>query len=165
MMLGVALLLAAAAPTLGSWPLTVDGWGPVKIGMSRAQVEKALHVKLKGEPLDDEASCIELVPKGPDRGLWFLFEGYKLRRISIAAPSKVVTPRGIGIGTGADAVRRAYGRKLQAEPHHYEDLPSEYLTFWTVPGKRGVRFETNSKREVQTIHAGTDAIQLIEGCA
>ena len=160
-----ALLAAAAAPALGTWPLTVDGWGPVRIGMSRAQVEKALHVTLEGEPLDDEANCIELVPKGPDRGLWFLFESYKLRRISIGAPSKVVTPRGIGIGAGADAVRRAYGRKLQAEPHHYQDLPSEYLTFWTVPGKRGVRFETNGKREVQTIHAGTDAIQLIEGCA
>jgi len=160
-----ALLAAAAAPAPGTWPLTVDGWGPVRIGMSRAQVEKALHVKLEGEPLDDEASCIELVPKGQDRGLWFLFESYKLRRISIGAPSKVVTPRGIGIGAGADAVRRAYGRGLKAEPHHYEDLPSEYLTFWTVPGKRGVRFETNSKREVQTIHAGTDAIQLIEGCA
>ena len=164
-MMLTALLLAAAAPTLGRWPLTVDGWGPVKIGMSRAQVEKALHITLKGEPLDDEASCIELVPRGPDRELWFLFESYKLRRISIGAPSKVVTPRGIGIGAGADAVRRAYGRKLQAEPHHYEDLPSEYLTFWTVPGRRGVRFETNSKRAVQTIHAGTDAIQLIEGCA
>jgi len=165
-MISVALLLAAAAASApGTWPLTVDGWGTVRIGMSRAQVEKALHIKLNGEPLDDEATCIELVPRGPDRGLWFLFEGYKLRRISIAAPSTVVTPRGIGIGAGADTVRRAYGPKLQAEPHHYEDLPSEYLTFWTVPGRRGVRFETNIKRAVQTIHAGTDAIQLIEGCA
>ena len=103
-MISVALLLAAAAP---AWPLTVDGWGPVRIGMSRAQVEKALHVTLEGEPLDDEASCIELVPKGQDRGLWFLFESYKLRRISIGAPSKVVTPRGIGISASADAVRRA----------------------------------------------------------
>ncbi len=161
-MISVALLLAAAAP---AWPLTPDGWGPVRIGMRRAEVEKALHVTLEGEPLDDEASCIDLVPKGPERGLWFLFVGYKLSRISVSAPSKVVTPRGIGVGAGADAVRRAYGKGLKAEAHYYEDRPSEYLTFWTVPKKRGVRFETNSKREVQTIHAGTDAIQLIEGCA
>jgi len=121
---------------------------------------RALHVTLKGEVLDDEASCIEMIPTGPDRGLGFLFENYRLARISIGAPSKVTTPRGIGIGAGADAVRRAYGRKLKAERHYYEDRPSEYLTLWTVPGKRGVRFETDSKRRVQTIHAGNAAIQL-----
>jgi len=46
-MIGVALLLAAAAAA-AAWPLTVDGWGPVRIGMSRAQVEKALHITLNG---------------------------------------------------------------------------------------------------------------------
>jgi hypothetical protein len=161
-----ALLLIAAAPVSPpAWHLTVDGLGPVRIGMNRAQVESALHATLKGEALDDEESCIEMVPEGPDQGLWFMFEGYKLTRISIGEPSKVKTPRGMGIGSSADAVRRAYGRGLKVEPHHYEDLPSEYLTFWTVPGKRGVRFETDSKRRVQTIHAGTDSIRYVEGCA
>jgi hypothetical protein len=160
--IGLELLAAAA---LGSWPLTPDGWGPVRIGMSRAQVEQALAVKLKGEPLEDEKSCIELAPAGSDRGLWFLFEDYRLSRISIGTPSRVKTPRGIGVGASAAAVRRAYGKGLKAEPHYYEDMPSEYLTFWTVPGKRGVRFETDSRRRVQTIHAGNAAIELVEGCA
>jgi hypothetical protein len=69
------------------------------------------------------------------------------------------------MGATAAAVRRAYGKGLKAEPHYYEDRPAEYLTFWTVPRKRGVRFETDSKRRVQTIHAGTAAIELVEGCA
>ena len=157
-------LLAAQAPT-DSYHLTVDGWGPVRIGMSRAQVERALHLKLEGEALDDKESCIEMKPAGRDNGIWFMFEGFKLTRISITEPSHVTTPRGIGIGSSADGVRRAYRNGLKAEPHYYEDLPSEYLTFWTMPGKRGVRFETNSKRKVQTIHAGTDSIQYVEGCA
>ena len=133
--------------------------------MSRTQVERALKIKLEGEAIEDEKSCIELVPAGADRGLWFMFQEYRLTRISIGRPSKVATPRGIGVGTSADAVRKAYGRGLKAEPHYYEDLPSEYLTFWTVPKKRGVRFETDSKRRVQTIHAGDDSIELVEGCA
>jgi len=162
MSLIAALLLAGAPP---QWHLTVDGMGPVRIGMSRAEVEKALDVELEGEPLEDEESCIEMVPKGPDQGLWFMFEGYKLSRISIGSPSKLTTPRGIGIGASADSVRSAYGQGLKAEPHYYEDLPSEYLTYWTVPEKRGVRFETDSKRRVQTIHAGTESIQYVEGCA
>ncbi len=161
-MIGLGLLAAAA---LGSWPLTPDGWGPVRIGMSRGEVERVLDVTLEGEALEDEASCIELVPQGPERGLWFLFEGYRLARISIGAPSPVTTPRGIGVGATADAVRRSYPRGLKAEPHYYEGPPAEYLTFWTVAGKRGIRFETDGKRRVQTIHAGNAAIELVEGCA
>ena len=159
------LLLLAATGGSPAQPLTPDGWGPVRIGMSRAEVEKALSVELEGEPLEDEYSCIEMVAKGPDRGVWFMFEEYRLARISIGSPSRMTTPRGIGIGASAEAVRRAYGSRLEVEPHYYEDLPSEYLTYWTVPGKRGVRFETDSKRRVQTIHAGTDAIRYVEGCA
>jgi hypothetical protein len=154
-----ALLLAGA-----SWHLTPDGWGPVKIGMSRDQVSHALHAKLSGEALDDPDSCIEMDAAGyPD--VYFMFEDKKLARVSLVEPSKVTTPRGIAVGASADAVRRAYGKALKAEPHYYEDLPSEYLTYWTVPKKRGVRFETNSKRQVQVIHAGTAAIQYVEGCA
>ena len=163
MSIPAALLLLTAAA--GPPALTPDGWGPVRIGMSRAEVEKALEVELEGEPLEDEFSCIEMVAKGPDQGVWFMFEEYRLSRISIGSPSKVKTPRGIGIGTNADEVRRAYGRRREAEAHYYEDFPSEYLTYWTVPGKRGVRFETDSQRRVQTIHAGTDAIRYVEGCA
>lgn len=161
----LTILLASAAGATGSWHLTPDGWGPVRIGMSRAQVENALKVELEGEPLDDEESCIEMVPKGPDQGLWFMFEGYKLSRISIGQPSRLTTPRGIGIGSAADEVRRAYGHGLQTVPHYYEGLPSEYLTYWTVAGKRGVRFETDRNRHVQAIHAGTDSIRYVEGCA
>jgi hypothetical protein len=160
----IALALLAAAAALPAWPLTPDGWGPVKIGMSRPSVERVLHVRLEGEPIEDEKSCVELVPAGPDQGLWFMFQDYRLTRISIGAPSKVAA-RGLGIGATAAQVRRAYGRALKAEPHHYQDLPAEYLTFWTVPGKRGVRFETDARRRVQTIHAGDDSIQLVEGCA
>ena len=156
---------AAAAAAPASWPLTVDGWGPVKIGMSRSQVERALHVRLKGEAIEDEKACVEMVPAGRDRGLWFMFEDYRLSRISVGQPSKVKTPRGIGIGASADAVRRAYSGGLKIEPHHYEELPAEYLTYWTAPGKRGVRFETDRNRRVQTIHAGTASIQFVEGCA
>jgi hypothetical protein len=163
----LTLWIAVAAPAAPQprWRLTVDGLGPVRIGMTRKQVEAALHTRLKGEPIEDEKSCIELVPVGRDQGLWFMFEDYRLTRISIGKPSHVTTPRGIGIGASADAVKRAYGRGIQAEPHKYEDRPAEYLTYWTVPGKRGVRFETDGKRRVQTIHAGASSIQYVEGCA
>ena len=94
-----------------------------------------------------------------------MFLDGKLSRISVVEPNRIATPRGIKVGATADEVRAAYGEKLQAEPHHYVGEPAEYLTYWLKPNVRGVRFETDAQRKVQTIHAGNDSIQLIEGCA
>jgi hypothetical protein len=164
---GAAILLTAAAPEPSyHWPLTPAGWGPVRIGMNRAQVEKALKVQLEGEAFDNEGNCIELFSASDAlKGTYFMFLDGKLSRISVVESGKAATPRGIHVGSTADEVRTAYGEKLQAEPHHYLDLPAEYLTYWLKPNARGVRFETDAGRKVQTIHAGNDSIQLVEGCA
>ena len=166
-----ALLLAllagpAASADSPAWKLTPDGWGPVKIGMTRSQVSNALKAGLEGEAIEDANVCIEMIAANHTYpGLWFMFEDGRLSRISVGEKSKVTTPRGIGIGATAEAVRRAYGRALKAEGHEYLERPAEYLTFWTVPTKRGVRFETDLKRRVETIHAGGPSIQYVEGCA
>jgi hypothetical protein len=160
-MLAMALALAAAA--VPAWPLTPDGWGPVKIGMTQKQVAAALNARLTGEAIEDENICVEKVSARP--GMVFMFEEGRLTRISIGEPSKVITPRGIGVGAAAAEVRRTYGKGLESEAHHYVGKPAEYLTYWTKPGVRGVRFETDDKRRVETIHAGGPSIEYIEGCA
>ena len=155
----ILLLLAAAA----AWPLTPDGWGPVRIGMTQAQVARALGVVPRGEPVEPGETCVEQISdKHP--GMWFMFEDGRLTRISIGEHSRVTTPRGIGLGATSAAVRQAYPKGLKAEPHHYEGRPAEYLTYWTQAGKRGVRFEIDARRRVDTIHAGGPSIQYVEGC-
>ncbi|QIK96488.1 hypothetical protein G7076_08600 [Sphingomonas sp. HDW15A] len=156
----IALLLASAALP----HLTPDGWGEVRIGMSQVAVARALGTTLEGEPIEDEDTCVEKISERHP-GMWFMFQEGKLTRISIGENSKVTTPRGLGIGASADAVRKAYSKGLKAEPHYYLGLPAEYLTYWIVAKKRGVRFETDARRRIETIHAGNDSIELVEGCA
>lgn len=159
-------LAVTASAEQPSWKLTPTGWGPARIGMSRAQLTKALQVELEGEAFDNEGSCIELYA-GDDAlpGMIFMLNDGKLSRITATEPSKVMTPRGIGVGASADEVRKAYGEGLKAEQHHYEGEQAEYLTYWLKPDKRGVRFETDTSRHVTEIHAGNNSIQYIEGCA
>ena len=165
MLIAAMLATTAATPTY-DWKLTPAGWGPVKIGMNRNQVSKALHVDLEGDAFDNEGSCIELFPDSEAlKGTYFMFLDGKLSRISVSEPGKVATPRGIHVGSTAEEVRTAYGEALQAEAHHYLGEPAEYLTFWLKPKQRGVRFETDAQQRVEYIHAGNDSIQLIEGCA
>lgn len=163
----LSLFLTAAAPAPAfHWPLTPAGWGPVHMGMSRTQVERALKVTFEGDAFDNEGNCIEIYSEEPSlAGLFFMFEGDKLTRISATDPSTIATPRGIHPGSTDDEVRKAYGDGLVSEPHKYEGPPAEYLTFWLKPQKSGVRFETDLYGKVDTIHAGTSSIQYVEGCA
>lgn len=161
-----ALLATSSATPTYDWKLTPSGWGPVRIGMNRDQVSKALHAGLEGDAFDNEGSCIELYSSDPKlAGLYFMFLDGKLSRVSAGDKSRIDTPRGMGVGATADEIRKAYGEKLKAEPHHYLDLPAEYLTYWVKPEKSGVRFETDAQRKVESIHAGNSSIQYIEGCA
>jgi hypothetical protein len=163
----LALLLASTPATPSyDWKLTPAGWGPVRLGMNRDQVSKALKVELQGEAFDNEGSCIELYGKDNALpGFYFMFLDGKLSRISVVETGKISTPRGIHVGSTADEARTAYGKKLKAEPHHYLGEPAEYLTYWLKPEVSGVRFETDAQQKVETIHAGTQSIELVEGCA
>jgi len=86
---GLLAVSADAAPA-PRWQLTVDGVGPVKIGMTQAQVSKLLKAKLTGQAIEDEDTCVE---KGTAKypGLFFMFEGGKVTRISLSEPSKIRT--------------------------------------------------------------------------
>ena len=158
---GLALATAAAVPP-SAWRLTPDGYGPIRIGMRRAEVARIVAAPLVGEEVTE--GCIETHASRGWGGMWFMFEEGRLTRISISGRTRVATPRGVGVGTTEAAVRRAYASGLTVEPHHYEDAPAHYLTFWVRPNVRGVRFETDRSRRVRTIHAGGPSIEYVEGC-
>ena len=145
--------------------LTPDGYGPVKIGMSETEVAAALGGAVEGVTGSGDDCHILTSPGDPTRSLSYMIEGGRLVRISAHRDSPARTGRGIAIGAPADAVRRAYGAGLQVEPAKYVDAPAAYLTFWTVPGQRGIRFETDQQQIVRMIHAGGPAIQYVEGCS
>ena len=158
--------IAAAAPAFaqGTLVLTPDGLGPVRIGMSQKQVIAALGGTLEGAAIESDDICVEKESSALS-GVGFMFEEGRLTRISLGEGTDITTPRGIGVGSAAIAVRHAYRGKLKAEPNAYIEKPAEYLTYWTVPGKKGVRFEVDAKRKVYVIHAGGPSIEYIEGCA
>jgi hypothetical protein len=152
---------AAAAQPAG-WRLTPEGYGPVTIGMTRPQVERLVG-SLEGQAIENASVCIEMIAGRRHPGIYFMFEGNRLTRVSAGPGARATTPRGIGVGATEAQVRRAYARGLRSEAHHYIGLPARYLTYW-VNRRRGVRFETDERRRVQTIHVG-QSIQYVEGCA
>ena len=156
--------LAAGAPATPP-PLTPEGWGELRIGMSEAEAVRKFRLNVPSN--DDGVSsvaCRELTfPEGgPD--LVAMAENGRITRISLFRDGAIRTDRGFGVGSREADIRKAYGRSLRVETHAYDEEPAHYLTAWTVPQQRGVRFETDRKGVVSTVHVGGPSIRYIEGC-
>lgn len=158
--------------------LTAEGYGPLRIGMSRSEVVAALGDDANPEAVGgaDPEACDEWRPARAPEGLRVMILDGRLARVTATAPSTVETESGLGVGDAAAAIKTAYGDRLTAQPHKYVAAPAEDLFVWTTggpvagayvedPAARGVRYEINGEGRVQMIHAGGPAIQLVEGCA
>lgn len=171
-----AIPATPAAPAVSAPPvLTPEGLGPLRIGMTLAEVTTAL-----GPDADPQAvggpepeQCDQFRPARAPEGVLVMMENGRLTRISLMRDSPVRTDRGLGLGSTATAVEAAYDGTVVASPHKYRDAPSRYLTHWsrrvqpgdrTAPSNGGIVFEVDDKGVIDLIHAGGPSIQYVEGC-
>ncbi len=174
---------ASAPPAATEQPvdanaLTANGWGPLRIGMSMADITAALgpdaNPSAVGGP--DPATCNQFRPERAPDGMLLMVENGVLTRISLIRENTLRTDRGFGLGDTAAAVKAAYGADAVVTPHKYIGLPAEYIAVWTnlrpAPSDyvqdanaRGIVYETDAEGIVRSIHAGGPSIQYVEGCA
>lgn len=162
----VAVLATVAVCTTmadGSWVVREDGAGPVRIGMSLAQLNAVLHEKFTMPSDKDEQACLyESSQQQPKIG--FMILAGRLARIDVSEPG-VPTSMGIQVGDSETHARQIYGRRLRVEPHAYTgDEGGHYLTAKSSDGRFGIRFETHGKKITMYYAGRFDAIQYIEGC-
>ncbi len=150
--------------------ITPDGWGPLRIGMTRAEVVAAAGEDANPDAVGgpDPEQCDEFRPTRAPPGILVMIEQGVLTRISVNRNSDIRTPEGFGVGdAGADVVA-AYEARAQVEPHQYSEAPAKYITVWRdgVSGadRRGIRYEVNSTGNVMHVRAGGPAIEYVEGC-
>ena len=168
---------AAETARLDLAPLTPQGWGPLKIGMTIDEITRALGPDDDPEAVGgpDPASCDQFRPARAPRGMLVMVEEGRLTSISLIDDSPVRTDRGIGLGDKREAVTKAYGAAAVASPHKYVEKPAAYIDAWVgggggeafvaSPSARGIRYETDEGNVVRAIHAGGPSIQYVEGCA
>ena len=168
-----------AATTTSATPaadvLTAEGLGPLRIGMTTAEVTAVM-----GGDSDPEAvggpepeSCDQWRPERAPADTLVMIEQGRLTSITAVDNSPLRTDRGFGIGSTAAEIKAAYGDALLVEPHKYVE-GGEYLTVWNGPkptnyvedpAARGVSYETNAEGRVTSVHVGGPSIQYVEGCA
>lgn len=164
----LALLIAALSlPVIaGQWAATFETVGPLRIGMSLAQVNQALGTHLAAPEVPDadpSGRCVYLEPpRNPAIGL-MLIDG-RLARIDIVKKGIDVTT-GIAVGDSTAAVVAAYGSRITTEPDAYYPRRGRYLTVLSASGRYGMRFVILDGR-VTAYYSGTsEALRFVEGCA
>ncbi|MES2833986.1 MAG: hypothetical protein V4707_04660 [Pseudomonadota bacterium] len=164
-------------PPVDANALTAEGWGPLRIGMTLAEITAVLGPDADPKAVGgaDPAACDQFRPERAPEGMLLMVEQGRLTRISIGRANTLKTDRGFGLGDSAAAIKTAYGAAAVATPHKYQDAPAEYITAWsgaaptpdtpTPDTARGIVYEIGGEGTVTAIHAGGPSIQYVEGCS
>jgi hypothetical protein len=161
-----------SSTALSATALTGEGWGPLRIGMTRAQVVAAAGPDANPDAVGgpDPASCDQFRPRAAPQGLLVMIERDTLTRISVSRNSAVRSDAGFAAGDSAAAVVRHYGHRAAVTPHKYQSAPARYVTIWTrgqppASSARGIVYEIGGDDRIMHIHAGGPSIQYVEGCS
>ena len=167
----------AAETPASSDALTAQGWGPLRIGMTRDEITQALGPDADPEAVGgpDPEACDQYRPERAPEGMLLMLEQGVLTRISLVRDATLTTDRGFGLGASAAEVKAAHGDAAQVTPHKYAHAPAEYVTVWADgpssepyredPAARGVAYEIRPDANGSLIHAGGPSIPSVEGGA
>lgn len=148
--------------------LTPDGWGPLRIGMSRAEVVAAAGEDAQPSAVGgpDSAVCDEFRPAAAPSGVLVMIQRDTLTRISVSRTSDISTPAGFRVGDSGSDVIEELGPNAVVRSHQYWTAPAKYVTVWdgTGPNRRGIRYEIDAGDRIVHIRGGGRSIEDVEGC-
>jgi hypothetical protein len=161
-MLSACLLGAAVAASAAEAPvLTMEGLGPIRIGMTRAQVEAvAGDVKPDGlyEP-EHPDYCWQGEARGFG-GAWLMFEEGHLVAITVYENR---TRSGARIGMTEAQAQAVYAGRLLVEPHQYDEH-GHYLKLFSHDRRRALVLETDGATVLSMTAGEEGPAQYVEGC-
>jgi pyruvate/2-oxoglutarate dehydrogenase complex dihydrolipoamide acyltransferase (E2) component len=166
----IAPAASPVTPASGADTLNAEGFGPLRIGMSLAEVEAALGPDANPEAVGgpEPEVCDQFRPARAPEGLLVMIERGVLTSVRLTRSSTATADAGVSIGDSEAAVRAAYSSPDE-QAHAYEAAPAKYLTAWSgaaraTPDARGLRFEIGQDGRVSSITGGGPSIQYVEGC-
>jgi hypothetical protein len=147
--------------------LTVNGLGPIRVGMTVDEAIRAAGVPL--ESSGDEASpgCEFYEPKDNSANIAFMVVDGRVVRADAWRGSPVTTPSGLGIGSTEAQIQAKFPGQIELEPHEY--IEGNYVIF--VPKDASDRnyrivFETDAAGRVLQLRSGKlPEVMWVEGCA
>jgi hypothetical protein len=145
-------------------PVAIDSFGPIEVGMTVTEAEKASGRSLNmPAPVDGSDNCAYGMIAIAQTPLKFMVTNGTIARIDVTGNVPLETTAGAHIGSSEADIMRLY-ENVEVTPHKYED--GHYLTV-TDPAHPNSRyvFETDG-RVVTRYRAGRlPEVEFVEGCS
>ena len=160
----MALIVAAAAQAAdATWRTRVDGIGPVRIGMTRGEAERAAGLPLSDDRELGSAYCYYLDFTRGIKGVIFMLTEGRIARVDVLAPG-YATVSGARVGDTEDRLQEIYGARATVEPHKYLGAAGHYITVRSGDGRYAVQFETRHGRVIRFRAGKFPEVALVDGC-
>lgn len=164
LLLGAALGVAGTAGAADSaWRTRVDGFGPVRIGMTRVQAERAAGMALSDDRALSSAYCYYIDFTRGYQGVIFMVTEGRISRVDVLAPG-YATVSGARIGDTEARLTVLYGERAKFTPHKYLGAAGNYVTVSSGDGRHAVQFETQHGRVFRYRAGKFPEVGLVEGC-
>lgn len=152
----------APTPPPAGMVVTPIGIGPVRAGMSLAELRDALDSVRFTDP--DSMRCAYPKFRGLPDGVWVMVEQGIVGRIDVQK-GDVPTAEGIRIGDTKAKVQSTYGSRMRAVPHKYTD--GQYLEISSPQDTMHlIVFETNVQGTVLRFRSGKiPQVRYVESCS
>ena len=158
----MALALAAAAP--GDTPVTLQGIGPLRVGLSLDALRRRFGATSEYGPYPDPEVDCEFFRSPAFPGVSMMVVDGRVVRIDID-DRRYRTRSGARVGMTEREIRAIYGRQMQVEPHPYGDADDHYLVYDARDEPLGMIFETTDRRATEFRVGYQEYVSLIEGCS
>ena len=170
----LALTVSYGARASNAEPLTPNGFGTLRIGTTLANIQQAGSITLirNTQPPSPDTSnnCQSFTIKDQSPNLSVMVIDGVIARISlykdetINTATTLKTEAGLSLGDPEEWIHTRYPNHLESEPHEYLGGSARYLTWWDKQNQHGIRYETGMDQKITAIHAGGEAIFLLEDC-
>ena len=156
--------LAGDSPST-PWTLRLDGFGPVRVGMTLAELEPLLGGTVRIERIEPEDSCGYAYLSALPAGTSVMLDGTTVVRVNVDTTG-IVTESGIGVGDAELDVLARYAGRIRVEEHPYTGPDGHYLIV-EDPARPGFRLilETDGRIVISFRAGRLPEVDLIEGCA
>lgn len=156
-------LVSAQEKVRPGYTVSLDRFGPVRVGMTLAQAGAALGVPVTRDEGYDDNECYYASPKRRFTAIAFMMNGRRIARIDVNG-KEYVTDRGGKIGDSEARIKRLYKGKYKIYQHSYVDK-GHYIEIGSSDGKYSIIFETDGKRVVTYRVGRPEYVGYVEGCS
>ena len=168
------VVIGSSCPSINAgtdWTVYLHRAGPIRIGMSLAEVRRVLGdpgAYLNGDnpdvPLE---ACAYLESRAIPERLGFIFTNGRVVRVDVDDVN-IRTASGGGLGDSEEKIKMLYPGRISVEAHHYLPETGHYLIYSAqTPAEReyGMVFETEDGKVISFRTGTQSAIALVEGCS